>query len=501
MILYDQDHNFIGISKETVNFLGYEDIEEFISLHSDFADLLVPIEGKIYNFKNLSWLDFILYSGAPNKDATITRKDGSKVDIKLTVKELMLVKDFTGMKKCYAARIISEDFVKIARQVDSDMKTHPTQNVSLSSLLTEENVLKENVEENKQTVQSEFEKEIGTNSKKSLEDDDKPLLFDFQDQATLEDENRPEEIVLDFSGDVKKKEESSNEVDLSFLKTEIDSSISSEDTQNSTQTNLDQLLSTEEEPKIQEPKVEEESPQNILKQKTQETSPLDFLQSSDENENRQTPTAFTEPKADESKKINRFEDDLIIQKPKVEEEPPLSFLKQEEPTTSSLDFLKKADENENKDVLTDLLAPKENVEVNTLNEESTQIQKVENTLNEESIQVPKVENSFNEDLSFIKNEKSNSTQEEIINNSIAQQEHLAHQTDQQTKVQINQDETFIRKVVNSEEETKESVIAQIKNDLNEIDNSNDNGEQKAQVKQEFVQSGSFIRRVYNEEVF
>jgi len=142
LILYDENYNFLAISNETVSFLGYENIDEFISLNSDFADLLVAKEGKIYKFKNFSWIDFILYSGAPNKSAIIKLKDGSEIDIKLTVKELTLTRDIDGLEKCFAVRIISDEFVKIASKVNKNMKFEVNKNVALSNLLNEPSVAK-----------------------------------------------------------------------------------------------------------------------------------------------------------------------------------------------------------------------------------------------------------------------------------------------------------------------------------------------------------------------
>jgi len=41
VILYDDKHNFLGMSSHTLGFLGYEDVGEFLSMHNDFANLFV----------------------------------------------------------------------------------------------------------------------------------------------------------------------------------------------------------------------------------------------------------------------------------------------------------------------------------------------------------------------------------------------------------------------------------------------------------------------------
>ena len=58
MILYDDKYNFLGMSSHTLGFLGYEDIQEFISMHNDFANVFVQKEGFIYKYDNFNWIDF-----------------------------------------------------------------------------------------------------------------------------------------------------------------------------------------------------------------------------------------------------------------------------------------------------------------------------------------------------------------------------------------------------------------------------------------------------------
>ena len=101
MILYDQNYNFIGMSNETLSYLGYEDLADFTSQHSDFANLLVNKEGYIYKFGNFSWIDFVLYSGSPNKSALLKLKNGDETEIKISVKEVHLTADLNGSSKFY----------------------------------------------------------------------------------------------------------------------------------------------------------------------------------------------------------------------------------------------------------------------------------------------------------------------------------------------------------------------------------------------------------------
>ena len=242
MILYDENGEFLGISSETVSFLGYEDVNEFLSLYSDFADLLVEKEGKIYKFKNFSWIDFILYSGAPNKAAVVTMKDGSEVDIRLTVKEIILAKEIGGIQKCYGVRIISDQFVKIASKVNSKMKFEVSdKKVSLSNLLNDTTSLTV-PEESK--VEEQADKELEDDSiilkyedekkeKEKEKEDETSLNFDFPPaqelkntfDSDLEVENinsdREEKVEFDFNS-IEDEKDSNQELTLDFSKKDED---------------------------------------------------------------------------------------------------------------------------------------------------------------------------------------------------------------------------------------------------------------------------------------
>ncbi len=67
MILYGKNCDFIGIGKEELSFLGFENIDQFKEVCSDVADLFVNKPGFIYKFKNFSWIEYTLNSGAPKK--------------------------------------------------------------------------------------------------------------------------------------------------------------------------------------------------------------------------------------------------------------------------------------------------------------------------------------------------------------------------------------------------------------------------------------------------
>ena len=125
MILYDQDFRFIGMSAETLNFLGYENIDEFTSMHSDFSDLFIKKEGFIHKFDNFSWIHYVLYSGAANKKAYIARKDGQELCVNITIKEVFLNHTYDGLRIIYSVKLINENFTKVSQN-----NTHETHSSS-----------------------------------------------------------------------------------------------------------------------------------------------------------------------------------------------------------------------------------------------------------------------------------------------------------------------------------------------------------------------------------
>ena len=144
MILYDQNFKFIGMSAETLTFLGYEDLDEFCSMHNDFADLFIKREGYIHKFENFSWIHYILYSGAANKKALIDKKNGGELSVEITIKEVFLNKTYDGLEKIYSVKLINENFTAISRTDVHDQRSHQNSHFSLQNLTKNFNTPKEN---------------------------------------------------------------------------------------------------------------------------------------------------------------------------------------------------------------------------------------------------------------------------------------------------------------------------------------------------------------------
>lgn len=105
MVLYDKNGNFVGISKEELSFLGFEDFEEFKSECKDFADRFVSKPGYIFKFKNFSWIDYTLHSGAPKKSVVVKLKNGQEVETGLKISQINLVNSINEHNMYYGVEL------------------------------------------------------------------------------------------------------------------------------------------------------------------------------------------------------------------------------------------------------------------------------------------------------------------------------------------------------------------------------------------------------------
>ncbi len=95
MLLYNQRKEFIGIDENDLSGLGFQNINELQNESSDFADLFVKKPGFIHNFKNFSWIDFILHSESDEAKAVIHAK-GKNYSCVLHVSPFYFTSDESG---------------------------------------------------------------------------------------------------------------------------------------------------------------------------------------------------------------------------------------------------------------------------------------------------------------------------------------------------------------------------------------------------------------------
>ena len=189
MILYDQNFKFIGMSAETLAFLGYEDLDDFSSMHSDFADLFIKREGYIHKFENFSWIHYILYSGAANKKALIAKKNGGELSVEITIKEIFLNKLYDGLEKIYSVKLINENFTTISKSDVSDQRSAKKEHFSLQNLTKELNI--SHSEENTKQKEKEIKKSTLL---------PEPLLDIEKEFSKTEKESEPQITIPEHSG-------------------------------------------------------------------------------------------------------------------------------------------------------------------------------------------------------------------------------------------------------------------------------------------------------------
>ncbi len=157
-----------------LNFLGFEDLEEFKAIYKDVADLFVEKRGYIYKFKNFSWIEYALHSGTPNKKVLITLKNSQVIESEIKIKEIYLINPIGESDKFYSIEFINSFF-------NNEPKIQ-TPNTSLEEIEAK-NILQESKEKYK-----EREKEIP-----ALKEPIASLNFDEE-----EEKEKEEPISLDI---------------------------------------------------------------------------------------------------------------------------------------------------------------------------------------------------------------------------------------------------------------------------------------------------------------
>ncbi len=300
MILYDEHYRFLGISNETLAFLGYEDLSEFLSLHNDFADLFQKRDGYVYKFENFSWIDFILYSGAGNKNGIIQLKNGEETEVKIHIKEIYLARPIEEATKLYSVKIISEQFKQLASQTDPSVIQEEKQSPALNTFMTEP--LNE-----AQAVPKYPAKQIDV-------------------------DEEPNETIFSTPTEVSKEPREEEQAPLIL--------------------NFDALESSSESSESEEKREETPSPANLFESSEEEPPPLflDLSQEKTEEENLSIPKESQQESEQPESEISflKLEEHTSVQS---EEEPRDEILQSDSETESStefsLDFLKKSSVEEN----------------------------------------------------------------------------------------------------------------------------------------------------------
>ena len=219
MILYSKSGDFLGIGKDELSFLGYEDLDEFKSIYSDVADLFINRPGYIFKFKNFSWIDYALHSGAPKKSVIIKLKTGNEVEVAIKIKELFLYNPKENEELYYSVEFVNNLSQNTTVQSDSAfIQSTPAPKVPDSINVDEAPSKEEVFQEQEQKIEVETPKEL------SLEEDfiqdkteDLSINFDNTEVAptpklkidnTIFNQVDEAEPILDISDDFTKDYES-----------------------------------------------------------------------------------------------------------------------------------------------------------------------------------------------------------------------------------------------------------------------------------------------------
>ncbi len=84
MLLYNERQEFIGIDDEGLHLLNYSTLDELLDVCADVADLFANQPGYIHNFKNFSWINFLLHADIDASSA-IVHANGRVFSCQLTV--------------------------------------------------------------------------------------------------------------------------------------------------------------------------------------------------------------------------------------------------------------------------------------------------------------------------------------------------------------------------------------------------------------------------------
>lgn len=368
------------MSNETLSYLGYEDLSDFTSQHSDFANLLVNKEGYIYKFQNFSWIDFILYSGSPNKSALLQLKSGDPLEIKLSVKEVHLVNELGHNSKFYSIRILSDNFVNIASKTDASItKQSPPKNAfNLNNLIPDDAPASDAPTPKTVAQESEEKSDFVLNfpSSESLTKEEAPVKLDLS-------EPKEDSFVLSMPSEEAKPSEDDFKLNLS--ESMFDTTEENETPQQEDQNFTLNFLKEEESPEI----PQEQSVTPTLHHEVQEEVKLDFLKPTEPEE-----VAVFENTPSSGFKLKHTEEAPLVKEEK-EEKITLNFLKQE--STPEVQEESKSEEFKlNVPEEKELKTPAEEVNLNFLKqEEAPQEETTQAPANKEQI-IAQIQNDIKE---------------------------------------------------------------------------------------------------------
>ncbi|MDX1809386.1 MAG: hypothetical protein R3331_07590 [Sulfurospirillaceae bacterium] len=282
MILYDKKGNFLGMSQKELSSLGFQDLDEFKSYHTDIADMFVNRPGYISNFKNFSWIDYALHSGAPNKNILIKNKNGNEMEAILHISEVFLVDTLNNESGIYNIEIdFNSDVNKINAnpifssepESDDTVDTSEIENETDTSYSTvdEDNTEKSEEPENNDFIAEDFD----TSSYENINNKESSLDYTTDTDIPIAEYEPNIKLKIDFDSDDFESDEDTNTNKIQVdLEDEFDNAINIKD-----DPALDEELKTYTEPEpISNNQIEEEMNFEPIISIKQEPEEIDITQ-------------------------------------------------------------------------------------------------------------------------------------------------------------------------------------------------------------------------------
>lgn len=232
MILYSKSGEFLGIGKEELSFLGYEDLDEFKIINDDVADLFVNRPGYIFKFKNFSWIDYALHSGAPKKSVIIKLKTGNEVETAIRIKELFLNNPKENEDIYYCV-----EFTNSINQINSLESEKPIETNPSSSFNSLENTT-ETTKIVTPSYESDFEKSIEDEIEENKEEQ---ISSDFNITDNIEEESSFKLKIDSYEEEFNKKPDLKEDLSQDYVEEELQIGLkpSSEENFVSVETSID----------------------------------------------------------------------------------------------------------------------------------------------------------------------------------------------------------------------------------------------------------------------
>ena len=225
MLLYNQRKEFIGIDEDDLSALDFQSISELQSESHDFADLFVKKPGYIHNFKNFSWIDFILHSESDESKAIVHAK-GKNYSCSLHITPFHFTADESG----YAVIIKNLNLLKGAQDAQASKDLEAAGGIKSSPApastarqehlenMPDLDIFLENIKMSNQPEPSLSEGSLSIDENLEISESELPNFEQSHTQELNEPEplDIPEQLEADFSSTLSRENEFGTPIDIDY---------------------------------------------------------------------------------------------------------------------------------------------------------------------------------------------------------------------------------------------------------------------------------------------